>query len=139
MSNSQPTPTPDTLDAIVEAIVEQTTARSGRLIVEGRVMSAGPPPYRRLDCGHRAVAYLHCRPRKGAVRVDVSGLWLPAGACVLRVPGSTGAATLMVRDLSEVPLAVRFLHRTVLRTLAAEADWEARRAGGRPAPVTARR
>jgi hypothetical protein len=76
----------------------------------------GPPPYRRLDCDGRALAYVRARPRKHAVRIDISGLWVPVAAPRIRVASSSGSATLLVRDVDELEEAVRVLCETVERT-----------------------
>ena len=88
---------------------------------EGTVLSAGPPPYRRLDCDGRALAYLRARPRKRAVRIDVTGLWRAPGSNRLRVPNAGGAASLLVRSEVDVYEAARFLASTVERTRRGEA------------------
>ena len=56
---------------LIAKLLESSTDLS-----EGTVMTMGPPPYRRIDCNGRAVAYVRTRPRKQAVRVDISGLWV---------------------------------------------------------------
>lgn len=88
-------------------------------IEEGSVLSAGPPPYRRLDCDGRALAYVRARPRKVAVRIDLSGLWVVPGRSALQVPSATGAA-LFVRSIGDIELAVHFLRAAVHATRAAE-------------------
>lgn len=85
-------------------------------ITEGKVMSPGVPPYRRLDCDARALCYVRVRPKKRAVRVDVSGLWVRAGECDLWVPGSSGNASYMVRDTMQVDRLVAYLCATVRLT-----------------------
>ena len=44
-------------------------------ITEGRVRTMDRPPYRRLDLGHMALAYVRVRRKKQAVLVDISGAW----------------------------------------------------------------
>jgi hypothetical protein len=85
-------------------------------ITEGKVMSPGVPPYRRLDCDARALCYVRVRPKKRAVRVDVSGLWVLPGECPLQVPGSSGNASYMVRSTTDVDELVAFLAATVRHT-----------------------
>lgn len=103
------------LDAIGDRLFHVILRLSNGEISEGLVMTPGPPPYRRLDCGPRALAYVRSRPRKGIVRVDVSGLWVTPEHCRLRVPGR-GMATLFLRSRDDVPLAARFLIDAVHRT-----------------------
>ncbi len=82
---------------------------------EGVVQTVGPPPYRRLDCDGRALAYVRLRPRKVAVRMDISGLWLSPGSSRLEIPSSTGPALLLLcrRDVEEAALfAVAAVRRT---------------------------
>lgn len=87
-------------------------------IREGKVMTSGEAPYRRLDCDGRAIAYLRSRPKKRAVRVDVTGLWKTPRSSKIRVPNAGGAATLLIRTSGDARLAVRFLRATVERTRA---------------------
>lgn len=87
-------------------------------IREGKVMTSGEAPYRRLDCDGRALAYLRARPKKRAVRIDVTGLWKTPRSSKIRVPNAGGAATLLIRSSAEARLAVRFLKTTVERTRA---------------------
>lgn len=106
------------IDAALEAGVEG--------LVEGEVLSSGPAPYRRLDCDGRALAYIRARPRKKAVRVDVTGLWRAPGTTKLRLPNAGGAASLLLRSELEVYEAVRFLVATVERTRRHEAQQDAK-------------
>lgn len=98
-------------DDLVDALCQSSLG-----VWEGKVMSPGRPPYRRLDCDARALCYIRVRPKKRAVRVDVSGLWVLAGECPLRVPGSSGNASYMVRDFEDVEVLVSFLVATVRHT-----------------------
>ena len=102
----------DELDAIVDKLIREASRLGGGDIREGLVMTPGPPPYRRLDCGPRALAYIRSRPRKGAVRVDVSGLWVTPANCRLRVKGR-GMAVLFLRSPDDVADAVAFLLDTM--------------------------
>lgn len=104
-----------TLESYCEELIARTIESiSG--VREGIVMTVGPPPYRRLDCDARALAYIRVRPRKRAVRVDISGLWLARSPSSIRIPTSSGAATLMIRSYDEIELAVRYLVGTVEAT-----------------------
>lgn len=85
-------------------------------IQEGKVMTEGDAAYRRLDCDQRALAYLRARPKKKAVRIDVSGLWRTPRSSRLRIPNAGGAATLLVKSKSDARIAVRFLKETVEKT-----------------------
>lgn len=86
-------------------------------IVEGKVMSRGPAPYRRLDCGHCALAYLRRRPSKRAVRVDISGMWnRPRWNAAARARTASSMVTIMVRSVEDLDEAVAFLRETVLLT-----------------------
>lgn len=104
----------------------QAALRAAEGATRGVVMTAAqPPPYVRVDCDGRALAYIRRRPRKGAVRVDVSGLWMtpPATKAAfsgIRCPAHTGAA-LWLRTPDDVVKAERFLAETVQRTRAHEA------------------
>lgn len=87
-------------------------------IQEGKVMTSGDAAYRRLDCDQRALAYLRTRPKKRAVRVDVTGLWRTPRSSKLKIPNAGGSATLLVHSRSEARVAVKFLRDTVERTRA---------------------
>jgi hypothetical protein len=84
--------------------------------LEGRVMSEGPPPYRRIDLDGRALAYVRARPKRRALRVDVTGLWKGDLPCALKTETATGSACLIVRTRADVDEAIRFLHESVQRT-----------------------
>lgn len=105
----------ETLNTMTDALFARLTS-SGLGITEGKVMTAGPPPYRRLDCDGRALAYVRRRARKGAVRIDVSGLWNAERPSRIRIPTSNGIATLLVRDAHDLDEAIAFLSDTVERT-----------------------
>lgn len=96
--------------------IVRVVTHSGERIFEGIVMTPGPPPYRRLDCDGRALAYLRLRSRKGGVRIDISGLWVPPRTSPLSIPTASGAASLMVRQREEIGEAVAFLFETVSAT-----------------------
>lgn len=100
---------------------------SSHSIREGTVMTMGPAPYRRLDCDGRALAYIRTRPRKGLVRVDVSGLWIAPNACSIRIPNAGGSATLVIRSEEDRSEAITYLKTTVERTRAAYAEERARK------------
>lgn len=103
------------LQTLLEALIREITA-DNLDVTEGRVMTIGPPPYRRLDCDGRALAYVRRRTRKKAVRVDVSGLWAAERPSRIRVPTASGSATLMVRCADDLDEALAFLRDTVERT-----------------------
>lgn len=88
---------------------------------EGTVMSLGPKPYRRIDCDSRALVYVRARPRKGAVRVDVSGLWAVPRAHPLWQATASGAATLFLETPEDLEPAVHFLGEAIRMTREAEA------------------
>ncbi len=94
---------------------------------EGTVMTVGPPPYRRLDCDGRALAYIRTRPRKRAVRVDVSGLWVAPQANHLCVRNAGGATTLLVRSTEDLADAAGYLADTVANTRTALAEEKTKR------------
>ncbi len=96
--------------------IVRVVTHSGERIFEGIVMTPGPPPYRRLDCDGRALAYLRLRSRKGGIRIDISGLWVPPRRSPLSIPTASGAASLMVRQHEEIGEAVSFLFETVQTT-----------------------
>ncbi|MCC7383669.1 MAG: hypothetical protein IT384_17645 [Deltaproteobacteria bacterium] len=104
------------LEDLAHALIAGVVTREPT-VREGTVMTVGPPPYRRLDCDGRALAYVRTRPRKRAVRIDVSGLWLPApGTSRIAIPSATGSATLLVRTRTDLEEAVAYLLDAVLRT-----------------------
>jgi hypothetical protein len=79
-----------------------------REISEGFVRTVGPPGYRRLDFGERALAYVRVRPKKGFVRIDVPGSWRSPISSRLSVPAANGWA-LAIRcdaDLAEAVQAI---------------------------------
>lgn len=106
------------LQTLVDRLFERVTSAPDIPVVEGKVLCAGPVPYRRLDCDGRTLAYVRARPRKRAVRVDVTGLWKAPSRSRLVVPAAGGVATLLIRSEGDLDDAVRFLRRTVERTLA---------------------
>jgi hypothetical protein len=105
------------LHTLIDRLFDRVVIATGSRISEGRVMCAGPVPYRRLDCQGRTLAYVRARPRKRAVRIDVTGLWKPPRRSRLVVPAAGGVATLLIRSEGDLDDAVRFLERTVERTL----------------------
>lgn len=86
-------------------------------ITEGAVRSV-VPPYRRLDCDLRALAYIRVRSKLNHVRVDVSGLWIAAESKLI-VRGANGCA-LFVATPEEAGEAIRFLVATVEKTRASK-------------------
>lgn len=102
-------------DQLIDHLVTEVTRNSDA--EEGVVVcTAGPPPYRRLDCDHRALAYIRARPRKRMVRVDLSGLWRAAPECRLAQPVAAGATALIIRSIDDVPEVVRYLRDTIAGT-----------------------
>lgn len=104
------------LDRLADRLIRDAL-RSNPSISEGAVMTEGPPAYRRLDCDGRALAYVRSRPRKGAVRIDLSGLWVVSRPCRLQIPSASGAA-LIVRSQGEIPDVTRFLCEAIMATRA---------------------
>lgn len=104
------------LSGLAEDLIARIVADLDAGIEEGVVLCTGPAPYRRLDCDGRALAYIRVRPRKRAVRVDVTGLWKAPTRSRLIIPAAGGAATLLVRSHIDVSDAVRYLVRSVERT-----------------------
>ncbi|MBI4819070.1 MAG: hypothetical protein HY791_22550 [Deltaproteobacteria bacterium] len=104
------------LDKLADELVDRVLDESLG-IREGIVMTEGPAPYRRLDCDGRALLYIRSRPKKGAVRVDISGLWIPPTPSGLGVPTATGAAVLL-RGIRDVRLAVELIRESVIATRA---------------------
>lgn len=102
------------LDRMAEALIRTALLADPR-IQEGTVLTVGPPAYRRLDCAGRALAYVRSRPRRAAVRVDLSGLWRIPKPSPLQIPSATGAA-LLVGAYDEVDLAVAFLLDAIRRS-----------------------
>jgi hypothetical protein len=95
-------------DRLIERAVEQVPGCE-----EGRVSTTGPLPYRRLDACGVALAYLHVRAGRRALRVDVTGRWpvRPDGAHA--VPWSAGAASFWVRSEKDAEKVCRALARAV--------------------------
>lgn len=119
-------PTPKQhLTQLRDALIEGLLQRSSQ-ISEGKVMTVGPPPYRRIDARGRALAYIRVRPRKLAVRIDMSGLWLTPAPSPLQIP-STSGATLLLRELKDVEPAIEFLVDAMKSTFDAEYRYEIRR------------
>lgn len=85
---------------------------------EGVVMTTGPAPYRRIDCDGRALAYIRVRPRKRAIRIDVSGLWTPPRNSRLAVATATGLICLLVEDPRDLREASSYLAEIVRHTRA---------------------
>ncbi len=107
-------PLEQALDALVTALIARlTTLRPD--ISEGTVRTVGPPPYRRLDCRHRALAYVRSRPKKRIVRVDITGLWLAPPRCRLSIASSGGVA-LALRSELDLDDAVGFILQAIDRT-----------------------
>lgn len=109
------------LEALATSFIDEAV-RVLTGVREGIVMTVGPAPYRRLDADGRALAYIRVRPRKHAVRVDISGLWHVRGPSRLRVPSAGGSATLLIQNPADVPEALRVLGRAVDETRAAHAE-----------------
>jgi hypothetical protein len=105
----------ESLDDILSDLIRELV-EANLDIQEGKVMTAGDASYRRLDCDQRALAYLRARPKKKAVRIDVTGLWKTPRSSKLKIPNAGGSATLLVHTKSEARAAVKFLKDTVERT-----------------------
>lgn len=118
------------LDSLRELLVVALLAESQELR-EGVVMTMGPPPYRRIDCNGRAVVYLRSRPRRKAVRADMSGLWVicpnaSARAAGIMIRSATGGASLMLSSEDHIKLAVDLIVESVNYTLALEEEYKNR-------------
>lgn len=116
------------LEPVAEHLVQHLVS-SGVGLREGEVMSPGPAPYRRVDGDSRALVYVRIRPKKRAVRVDLSGLWCIAGECRFRIPGSTGMASFLISELSHAEELARYLVDVVYFTRRRYAEERTRRAG----------
>lgn len=112
---------PLSLPNLAQAVVDAALAAAPFEISEGLVRSLAALPYRRLDCHGRALAFVRLRPRRRAVRVDVSSLWVPPAASALGVATRVGSAALVVRTLADAAAAGVFLAATIESTRAAEA------------------
>lgn len=102
------------LSRIMDYLVTQA-----QILVEGvyeGYVNSKAKPYRRLDCDAKALAYCRLRPRLNGIRVDVSGLWVAPPRCSLSIRGSTGAASLFIREMSDVPVVINFLRATLSET-----------------------
>lgn len=106
------------LDRLAEELI-QRILETYETVQEGKVMTVGPPPYRRLDCDGRALAYIRSRPRKISVRMDVSGLWLTTFKSPLQVPSASGVA-ILIRSYKDLDEAVAFLGKIIKATHDAE-------------------
>lgn len=108
--------TPHDLRRLEDALLEGIRALepSAR---EGAVRGRQPPPYRRVDCDGRALAYLRPR-RRGArgVRIDLSGLWVRPRGSPLEIHGRSGSASLLVTQPEHVEEAARFIAEAVTHT-----------------------
>ncbi len=107
------------LRAFLEALANQLVDGASELglhIKEGVVMTYGPAPYRRLDCDGRALAYIRVRPRKLAVRVDITGLWIVERDNALRRASAASSGTFFIRDVTDADSVVQTLGRTVIET-----------------------
>jgi hypothetical protein len=93
---------------------------------EGTVMTMGPAPYRRIDCDRRALAYVRARPRKGMVRVDLSGLWVVPRESRLLERSSGACACLVLKTREDKREAISFLLAAVEMTRSAQARQRAR-------------
>lgn len=102
------------LDLLAETFISQILDHDPA-VTEGKVMTIGPPPYRRLDCDGRALAYIKSRPRRGWVRVDLTGLWrLPAlGPLVV---SSASGASLLIRSYDDADEASAIVTEMIERT-----------------------
>ncbi len=109
------------LNSLMANLVDDLASRDLD-ISEGLVLTVGPPPYRRLDCDSRALAYVRVRPRREAVRIDMSGLWKVPRSSPLILPSAGGPATLLVKNERERREAVDFLCAAVRLTRAALKD-----------------
>lgn len=106
------------LASLVDTLI--AAALGGGAIFEGVVTSMHRPPYRRLDCDGRALAYIRTRPYKNELRVDVTGMWLLAKRkSRLRVHAPGGMMALVAHDELEVAEIAAYLNETVARTRAA--------------------
>lgn len=117
------------LIARLEDLSDRLVRRTLELIAgsrEGYVMTVGPPPYRRVDCDGRALAYVRVRPRKRAVRVDISGLWRAEGLSRLKTSSATGAGTLLLKGIEDTEDAAAYLAACVRTTRETE-DWQKRK------------
>lgn len=119
------------LSDLASRLVDQITQLEPS-IREGTVMTIGPVPYRRLDCEGRALAYVRVRPRKRAVRVDVSGLWSAPSESVLSIPSSNGSIALVLKSDEDLGEAVAVLRAAVRGSRAMEST----RLFGRTRPPT---
>ena len=95
-------------------------------------MTMGPPPYRRIDCNGRAVAYIRTRPRKQAVRVDISGLWVICPKTRehldrIMVRSATGSVSLLIKSKADIEASIQLIVNTVLHTQKLERDYTIRK------------
>ncbi|MEE2902246.1 MAG: hypothetical protein VYC39_07945 [Myxococcota bacterium] len=112
---------------LIGKLLESSTELS-----EGTVMTMGPAPYRRIDCNGRAVAYIRTRPRKQAVRVDISGLWVicPQSRKHLdriMVRSATGSVSLLIKSKADIEASIQLIVNTVLHTQKLERDYTIRK------------
>jgi hypothetical protein len=118
-----PLPTAHLLDTVICALLAEVPGTT-----EGQVMTAQDrAPYRRIDCDGRALVYVRPLRRRGAVRIDVSGLWCVEREASIRIATGTGSATLLLKVREQVEPAVAYVRDAVLRTREAYARERRRR------------
>jgi|GEM_PF-2518049 len=112
---------------LITKLLESSTELS-----EGVVMTMGPAPYRRIDCNGRAVAYIRTRPRKQAVRVDISGLWVICPQTRehlerIMVRSATGSVSLLIKSKADIEASIQMIVNTVLHTQKLEREYTIRK------------
>jgi hypothetical protein len=110
------------LTKLMNAFMERMTMAPG--VTEGQVLTVGPPPYRRLDCDGRALAYVSmCPPptRQEIVQIDVLGLWKIACPPRLRLPTADSLGPLVLKNFDDLEEALEFLNQVISKTRAERA------------------
>ncbi len=105
----------EALESLAAELIQTVVSRLEG-VREGTVMTVGPAPYRRLDADGRALAYVRVRPRKQAVRIDISGLWRASVPSRLRCASAGGSATLLLRGRADLAEALEFLGHVLAET-----------------------
>lgn len=87
------------------------------------------PPYQRIDCDNRALAYVRVRPRKKIVRIELAGKWKVPRASPLMIDSKGGPPVLALRWPKDQEEAIAFLTEVIIETRASEARVLSKRKG----------
>ena len=100
------------VNAVVDRLICALLEIEG--VTEAQVLYSGDaPPYRRVDCAHRVLAYVYPRPRYRGARMEVTMRW-KVRASRLEVSSSRGTALVIASDVDIVD-AVTLIEEAVER------------------------